>query len=149
MEEEEDDLDELNRLLEENNEIVTEKMTDDDLAEIMAISRKMLHKKSRREIIDASYNRYNYPEDPGSLPKWFVDDEKKHIGKIPQVTKEDVIAEKERLRIWNKRLPKKVMEAKMRRKNKMIRSMMKAKNKAKEIFENDSYSNFSKARQIN
>lgn len=39
-------------------------MDDDELAEVMAISRKMLRKKDRRKIIDDSYNRYNYPEDP-------------------------------------------------------------------------------------
>ena len=57
-------------------------MNDDELAEVLAISRKMLRKKDRRKIIDDSYNRYNYPENIDELPKWFYDDEKKHIGKI-------------------------------------------------------------------
>jgi hypothetical protein len=59
-----------------------EDMDDDELAEIMAISRKMIRKKFRRKIIDESYNKYNYPDDPKDLPKWFVEDEKRHIGKI-------------------------------------------------------------------
>lgn len=74
----------------------------------------MLRKKDRREIIDASYNRYNFSENPEDLPKWFYEDEKKHIGKIPQITKEDVQREKERLKILKARLPKKVLEAKFR-----------------------------------
>ena len=57
-------------------------MNDDDLAEVIAISRKMLRKKTRREIIDEAYNRYNNPEDIKDLPKWFYEDEKKHTGKI-------------------------------------------------------------------
>ncbi len=52
------------------------------MAEVLAISRKMLRKKSRREIIDESYNKYNYPDDPETLPKWFVEDEKRNIGRI-------------------------------------------------------------------
>ncbi len=35
-------------------------LDEDEIAEIIAIGKKMLRKKSRREIIDASYNRYNY-----------------------------------------------------------------------------------------
>ena len=65
-------------------------MNDDELAEVLAISRKMLRKKDRRKIIDESYNRYNYPDNPEDLPKWFYEDEKKHIGKIKEITKEDV-----------------------------------------------------------
>lgn len=56
-------------------------MDDDELAEVMALSRKMLRKKDRRSIIDASFNRYTFPEDPATLPTWFRDDEQKHIGK--------------------------------------------------------------------
>ena len=37
----------------------------------------------------------------------------------------------------------------MRRKKKAFQSMQRAQNKAKEIIENDSYSGFSKAMQIN
>lgn len=86
------DLNDLDKELEKSgseDEIIDIK-DDDELAEILAISRKMLRKKDRREIIDSSYNRYNYSEDPKDLPKWFYEDEKKHIGKIPQITKEDV-----------------------------------------------------------
>lgn len=121
---------------------------DDELAEILAISRKMLRKKDRRQIIDDSYNRYNYPEDPSTLPHWFYDDEKKHIGKIPGVTKEDVQREKERLKVLKARLPKKVLEAKMRQKKKAMNKLMKARSKVQEVFDSEN-TPFSKARQIN
>ncbi len=50
----------------------------------------MLRKKDRRDIIDQAYNRYNYADNPEDLPEWFVEDEKKHIGKFLPVSKEDV-----------------------------------------------------------
>ena len=155
MEEEEidRDYDKLQKELEKNAEIVEdidiEKMDDDELAEILVISKKMLRKKHRRNNLDDAYNKYNYPEDPKDLPVWFYEDEKRHIGKIPQVTKEDVKLEKEQLKILKARLPKKVMEAKFRKKKKLITQMKKAKNKAEEVFENDAIGAFSKARQIN
>lgn len=152
-EEIEKDYKDLQKELEKNAQIVEdidmEKMNDDDIAEIRAISKKMLRKKNRREIIDGAYNKYNYPDDPKDLPAWFYEDEKRHIGKIPQVTKEDVKLEKEQMKIFNARLPKKVMEAKFRKKKRFINSMKKAKNKAEEIFDNDAIGAFSKARQIN
>ena len=124
-------------------------MDDDELAEILALSKKMLRKKKRRRIIDDSYNRYNYPEDPKDLPRWFYEDERKAIGKRDEITREDVQAEKERLKILRKRLPKKVLEAKMRIRKRAFNSMKKANQKAEQIFENDSIGGFSKARQIN
>jgi len=53
-------------------------MDSDDIAATRILARKMLRKKARNEIIDASYNRFNNHEDPATLPSWFVDDEAKH-----------------------------------------------------------------------
>lgn len=111
-------MEELNRQLEnsdtESEECEIRIKDDEELAEIIAISKKMLRKKDRRRIIDDSYNKFNYPEEPEDLPKWFYEEERKHIGKIAGITKEDVMREKESLKILKARLPKKVMEAKMR-----------------------------------
>lgn len=63
---------------------------DEEIAEILAIGKKMLRKKDRRDIIDSAYNRYNYNDNPEDLPEWFVEDERKHMGKFLPVTKEDV-----------------------------------------------------------
>lgn len=123
------------------------KMNDDDLAEMIVLSKKMLRKKTRREIIDSSYNRYNYPDNPADLPKWFADDEKKHSGIIPQITKIEVQAEKERLYLLKNKLPKKVAEAKYRKKKKVVREMKKADGEVKQLFEEENL-NFSKAKQI-
>ncbi len=47
-----------------------------------------MRKKTREEIIENSFNRMNFQEDE-DLPKWFLDDEKKHIFKVPPITKEE------------------------------------------------------------
>lgn len=43
----------------------------DELAETLAIAKKMLRNRSREEIIDNSYGRYNF-QDHDQLPKWFT-----------------------------------------------------------------------------
>lgn len=123
------------------------KMTDDDLAEMVVLGRKMLRKKARREIIDASYGRNCYPEDPATLPRWFVDDEKRHTGKIAQITPEEIAAAKEELRLDKMAMPKKVAEAKYRRKQRVVRAMKRAEGEAKQLFDEENL-NVSKAKQI-
>ena len=49
-----------------------ESMDSDDLAETRALAKKMLRKKFRSEIIDASFNRYAYDDEGAQLPSWFV-----------------------------------------------------------------------------
>lgn len=63
-------------------------MSEDELAEVLAVSRKMLRKKSRREILDLAYEQSAYRNEIG-LPKWFTQDENRHTMKIPMVTKEE------------------------------------------------------------
>ena len=55
-----------------------ESMDSDDIAATRILARKMLRKKARNELMDASYNRYTVHEDPNTLPSWFVEDEAKH-----------------------------------------------------------------------
>ena len=145
-----EELDEdMHEYLEENFKDELREMDDDELAEILVLSKKMLRKKKRREIVDDAYNRYNYPEDPNDLPRWFYEDERKHTGKMPQVSKEEVEAEKQRLKVLKKRLPKKVMEAKARQKKRFFNTKKKANTMAEQIFESESLSGFTKAKQIN
>jgi AdoMet-dependent rRNA methyltransferase SPB1 len=72
-------------------------MSDDELAEVLAVSRKMLRKKSRQAILEMVYDKTGFG-DTTNLPKWFTEDEKKHMKKIPMVTKEEVAVRIIRLR---------------------------------------------------
>ncbi|KAI7726996.1 LOW QUALITY PROTEIN: hypothetical protein M8C21_031881 [Ambrosia artemisiifolia] len=66
--------------------------SDDDVetkAEILACAKKMLRKKQREQMLDDAYNKYMFHDDEG-LPKWFIDEEKKHMQPIKPITKEEV-----------------------------------------------------------
>ena len=54
-----------------------EMMDDDTKAEIMALAKRMLRSKDKRDIMEAAYNRYAFHDE--GLPKWFRDDEDKHM----------------------------------------------------------------------
>lgn len=83
-------------------------MDSDDIAETRALAKKMLRKKFRTEIIDASYSRYAHDDDEKILPSWFLEDEARH--NIPNInlTKDEVDEEKRQLMEWNARPSKKV-----------------------------------------
>lgn len=133
----------LNQLYRDKNR----EMDIDEMAEIVAISKKMLRKKTRLDILADNYK--NDSGDYDNLPKWFVEDEKKVNVKRKIVTNEEILAEKERLEVLGNKLPKKVMEAKARKKKKMISAMKKAKTESNVVLENEGLSHFTKARSIN
>jgi AdoMet-dependent rRNA methyltransferase SPB1 len=123
-------------------------MDSDEIAETRILARKMLRKKTRNEMIEASYNRFSTHEDPATLPSWFVEDEAKyryHIAFAP--TKEEVLAEKEAIKAYNARPSKKVEQAKMRKKKRLAKAMEKIKKKAQVIADQD-LNEASKMKQI-
>lgn len=87
----------------------------DEEAEMLAVGKMLLRKKSRRDLEDASYNRYAWQDDPG-LPSWFVDDQRAHNRPILPVSKGDVDLMKARLAAINARPIKKIAEARARKK---------------------------------
>ena len=99
----------------------------DDKAEIRAIAKKMLRKKERLKILNSSYNRYAF-EDDGKVPKWFLDEEAQHNKPQKPITKAEVLAEKEYLKKITVRMPKKVLEAKARKRNRLNKRLQKIKN---------------------
>ena len=97
------------------------------MAENLALAKKMIRTKHREVIINSTYNRYSYNDEDTNLPSWFLDDEKKHNVMNLPITKEEVQVVKERLMAINSRQPKKVLEAKWRKKIKLTRKLQKAK----------------------
>jgi len=49
----------------------------------------MLRKKRRREILDSTYNRYNF-DDPERMPDWFTEDQNKHYKAELPLTPEEL-----------------------------------------------------------
>ena len=119
----------------------------DEKAEIRAIAKKMLRKKTRLDILNKSYNRYAF-EDDEKVPKWFLEEEKLHNVPKKPITKQEVLAEKEYLRKINVRIPKKVLEAKARKRNKLQKRLQKVRQKAEAISKQDEYTEISKVKQI-
>ena len=112
-------------------------MDSEEIAETRALAKKMLRKKFREETIDASYSRYAWEDDEGVLPSWFIEDEARHNVPNYNLTKEEVAEEKRQLMEWNARPSKKVMEAKGRKKMRLVKAMTKIKNKAQVVANQD------------
>ena len=110
-----------------------ESMDSDEMAETRILAKKMLRKKQRTEMLDATYNRYSFHEDPNLLPSWFVEDEQKHYFRHHQPTKEEIALEKEEIKAYNARPSKKVEEAKARKKKRLVKAMQKFKTQAQVI----------------
>lgn len=144
----EDDEEEDNNFIEVKAEKTYSDYDSDDIAEIRAIGKKMLRKKDRLEILDSAYSRYSYPEDPDTLPSWFVEEENKFNKPIPPVTKEEVAAEKKFLKEYNARPSQKLAEFKERKKRRMLKAMSKVRQKATQIANSSELNNSSKMRQI-
>ena len=68
---------------------------------------------------------------------------------IPQVTKEEIQAEKKFLKEYNARPSQKLAEFKDRKKRKMVRAMAKVRQRATMIANSDEFNGVSKVRQIN
>lgn len=102
-------------------------MTDPEIrARTLAIAQKMLDPKARRDIIDASVNRYVFNDDD-DLPDWFVKDEQRNCRVVLPVTADEIEEQRRRFQELNARPSRKVMEAmgrKRRKAQRMLRSLM-------------------------
>ena len=94
-----------------------------EIAETRILAKKMLRKKDRSELLDATFNRYSFHERREELPTWFVEDEQKSYFRRHQPTKEEIAIEKEEIKAYNARPSKKVEEAKARKKKRLVKAM--------------------------
>jgi AdoMet-dependent rRNA methyltransferase SPB1 len=124
-----------------------DEMDIDNVAEIRAIAKKMLRKKDRSKILYSTYNRYAF-SDLDNAPQWFAEDENQHNRPSKPVTKEEMDTERLMLKQVNDRMPKKVLQAISRKKNKLARRMEKVKKKAQVISNQEEINEISKVKQI-
>jgi AdoMet-dependent rRNA methyltransferase SPB1 len=119
----------------------------DELAEDLALAKKMIRKKDREEILDMSFNKHCAFDYEG-LPSWFVEDEKKHHFINIPITKEEVKVIKDELKAINEKPAKKILEAKFRKKRKLEKQLRKFKKQADQVFDDDGLDDRSKAREV-
>ncbi|KAK7312337.1 hypothetical protein VNO77_36118 [Canavalia gladiata] len=115
-------------------------------AEILAYAKKMMRKKQREQMLDDAYNKYMFDDE--GLPKWFLDEEKKHRQPIKPVTKEEIAAMRAQFKDIDARPAKKVAEAKARKKRAAMRKLEKVRKKANAISDQTEISDRSKRKQI-
>lgn len=118
----------------------------DTKAEILACAKKMLRKKQREQILDDAYNKYMFDDE--GLPRWFLEEEKRHCQPIKPVTKEEIDAMRAQFKEINARPAKKVAEAKARKKRVAMRKLEKVRKKANTISEQTDISDRSKRKMI-
>lgn len=118
----------------------------DAKAEILACAKKMLRKKQREEILDDAYSKYMFDDE--GLPKWFLEEERRHRQPVKRVTKEEIAAMRAQFKEINARPAKKVAEAKARKKRAAMRKLEKVRKKANSISDQADISDPSKRKLI-
>eukprot|EP00898_Chlorokybus_atmophyticus_P000931 jgi/Chlat1/1839/Chrsp14S02230 len=118
----------------------------DDKAAVLAYGQKILRKKQREDMLDAAYNRYAFHDD--NLPRWFVEDERKHMKAQAPITKEEMEAAKATFKAIDARPIKKVAEAKARRRKRMTKKLEAVKVRANVIADMGDVPEKSKSKMI-
>jgi AdoMet-dependent rRNA methyltransferase SPB1 len=124
----------------------------DEIAEVQALGSLLVHKKSRRELIEAGFNR-NVHDDPEDLPDWFIEEEKRYNQKQLPLTKELMAQYRAKLREINARPIRKEAEAVGRRKRRMQRKLTALQQQANSLVGDDDgpgsgHGSIHKAKQI-
>ena len=116
-------------------------------SEGLALGAEMVRSsKSRRDIEDAGWNRYAHNDD--NLPAWFAADEKRHQRKPLPVSRAAVAEYEERRKGAGVAGIKKVVEAKARKRKRLLRGLEKAKKKANNVVENPVLSSSEKSAEL-
>ena len=115
--------------------------------EEITLAMKMTFEGKKSEVMEDGFNRFAF-NDTDSLPKWFVEDEKKHNRPTLPVTKEAAEAYRAYLKAIDERPIKKVMEAKARKKRKIQRKLEKVNKKAEGLVESSDLTEKQKMEQI-
>ena len=119
-----------------------------DRAETLALARAALRGRRRTDIIDAGYIRHAHNDPPGSLPRWFADDERRHARPPRLVTAEEVAAERAAGAHADARPIKKVAQAKARKAKRLTARLEAARKKAEAVAGNDELGARGKAREV-
>ncbi|CCK69143.1 27S pre-rRNA (guanosine2922-2'-O)-methyltransferase KNAG_0C00300 [Huiozyma naganishii CBS 8797] len=117
-------------------------------AEAMTLAHQLATgQRTKHDLVDEGFNRYAF-RDSETLPSWFTEDEKQHSKINRPITKEAVMALKEKMKVLNARPIKKIAEAKARKKMRAVSRLEKIKKKAGLINDDSDKSEKDKAEEI-
>eukprot|EP00096_Caligus_rogercresseyi_P014326 TRINITY_DN6820_c0_g1_i1.p1 TRINITY_DN6820_c0_g1~~TRINITY_DN6820_c0_g1_i1.p1 ORF type:complete len:845 (+),score=354.75 TRINITY_DN6820_c0_g1_i1:35-2569(+) len=117
--------------------------------EELALGQQLIQtKKAKRDLMDAGWNRFMFPDDDKDLPSWFVHEEQYHMRLPPAIDPQTVAYYTDRGKDLNVKTIKKVVEAKARKKRRMNRKMDKAKKRAAAVMENEDIGSREKMREV-
>lgn len=119
----------------------------DDYAETLALGTMMLRRSKEKALVDASYNRYAW-NDPGGLPEWFVDDEKKFYRPQLPIPPALIAKIKERQMALAAKPIAKVAEARARKTRRAQAKLAAAKKQAESIANSSDLSESAKLKAI-
>ncbi|GLB36248.1 putative required for proper assembly of pre-ribosomal particles during the biogenesis of the 60S ribosomal subunit [Lyophyllum shimeji] len=116
--------------------------------ETVTLAQQLVNRQTTKtQLINDGFNRYSLNSKEG-LPSWFLDDEAKFYKPNLPVTKEAVIALRQKQRALDARPIKKIAEAKARKKFKAQQRLEKALKKAEGVNATTDMSEREKAQQI-
>lgn len=117
-------------------------------AEAMTLAHQLASgQRTKHDLVDEGFNRYTF-RDMENLPAWFIEEEKEHSKINRPITKEAVMALKEKMKALNARPIKKVAEAKARKRMRSVSRLEKIKKKAGLINDDSDKSEKDKAEEI-
>lgn len=123
-----------------------DRLDDNAKAEVLALAKKFIHKKTKRELIESAYNRYAFHDT--NLPKWFVEDESKYMRPAPVITGAEFNEAKQQLQSIDARPIKKIAEAKARKKKRLQAKLTQARQKAEAVANQQDVPASAKMREI-
>jgi len=128
-------------------EVMPKEMNDPEVrATALALGKKLLRKKERREFIDNAFHRYAFNDD--DIPDWLADDEAKSYRKEAPITKEEVDEVKRKMAEIDARPIKAVLEAKIRRKIRAQKRIKQVKEKADVIAQSQELTPQEKSKEL-
>lgn len=122
--------------------------TKDELAAVQALGTMMIRKKSRMQLLDSQFNRYNFDDEGLDLPEWFLNEESKNNKPELPVTKELMDQFRSKMREINSRPIRKVAEANARNAKRLQLRMEKVRSQAKALAADTEMSAGAKARNM-
>ena len=116
--------------------------------EAVTLAQRLVNRQTTKtHLINDGFTRYALNSKEG-LPSWFLDDEAKHYKPNLPITKDAVLALREKQRALDARPIKKVAEAKARKKLKAAQRLEKAMKKAEGVNQTADMTEREKASQI-